>query len=153
MNKTYLAYIAGFVDGEGCVTLSRIYRKDMRNNNPKFVESVWGNVQIGMAHIPKQAELLKEFRDKFGGYYAEFTSKGVNQKDTLFWRLTSHKASEFLKIILPYLRVKHRQAEIVIRMQELTKNNRGKKTNPSEEEMQERQNLINEIRILNKRGL
>lgn len=153
MKKTYLAYIAGFLDGEGCVSLSKVYRKDNRNKKPRFKEEMWGTVQVAMANINTQRELLMELRNNFGGYYAEFKNRGnKNTKDTIFWRLTSHKSAEFLKRIIFFLRIKKRQAEIVIRYQELTKKNRGKHKDPSEKEIQERKNLLIEIRQLNKRG-
>ena len=49
MDNTYLAYIAGFLDGEGCITMVKVYRKDPRNKNPRYKEEFWGNVSVGMA--------------------------------------------------------------------------------------------------------
>jgi len=152
MNKLELAYLAGILDGEGCITLAKVYRKDNRNKNPQYKEEYWGQVAIGWKDIPKQTEFLDELKEKFGGYKALFKANNNHQCDWCYWRLTSNKSSEFLKKILPYLRVKKRQAEIVIRMHDLKLANRGKKKDPSDTEMEERKQLLQEIRLLNKRG-
>lgn len=154
MNKLNLAYLAGILDGEGCITLAKVYRKDNRNKNPKFVEECWGQVCIAWTDKKEQKEYLEELKKEFGGYYALFKSRAINGKgnDFVYWRLVSNKSAEFLKLVIPYLRVKKRQAEIVIRMHELKLANRGKHKEPSLKEMNDRQELIKEIRLLNKRG-
>ena len=156
MDKITLSYIAGFMDGEGCITLNRTYRKDARNKKAYFRDEYLGAVQIGMADIPIQREILKMLKEHYGGYYAEFAprpSAGKNSKPTIFWRILSQKAARFCEDILPYLRVKKRQAEIVIEMAKSTRSNRGKKKLPDQKVLLLRKRLLEEVRILNKRGL
>lgn len=147
MKDFSLEYISGFVDGEGCITLSRAYRKDMRDD-------VWGIIQIALSDKKDNIEILSQFNLKFGGYLKKFTKRNKNQNDVIFWRLQSQKAANLARKLLPYLFLKRRQAEILIRYSELRDKHRKKRSLEfTEREMNERENLLKEIRILNKRGL
>lgn|SRR3990167_10786267 len=144
--KISLGYIAGFVDGEGCITLSRAYRKDVRDD-------VWGNIQIALAYKEENVKLLTYFHKEFGGYYKKVQRRNINQNDAVFWRITSQKAAGLARQLLPYLNLKKRQAEIIIRYAKLRgKHSRKRSLRFSKKEINERKSLLREIRILNKRG-
>ena len=151
MKKIELAYLAGFLDGEGCFTLVKTYRQDVRFD-------YWGNIQCGMANTPQNREILQWLKNLFGGYYKEFPQtekrKLRNQKPVVFWRIVSQSSAKCAKQLLPFLRVKRRQAEIIIafaKLQEKHRRKRGLKFTKAE--IEKRENLLQEIRKLNKKGL
>ena len=128
-------YIAGFVDGEGYFGL-----KPLKNNyaQPKFT--------ITNTHYP----ILIELREFFGWHkiyskvYKTHKATGIYKQ---CWVLEISRRKDVLavsKLLLPFLHVKHRAAEILIeyiqyRMAE------GKLGNQFEEE---RLSLVKELKML-----
>jgi hypothetical protein len=111
MNETDLAYMAGFFDGEGCVTLRYQVLKDGRNCFRRRVCVVNTNQDI-----------LKTFQSCFGGYFKERVHmkryKGCeNHKHIFEWTDTETTADVFIEKIIPYLRLKKRQAELYLEYQ------------------------------------
>ena len=146
------SWAAGFLDGEGTLTLNKFYRKDVRND-------VWAAIQCGMAQSPENVKALSILKDLFGGYLAENKKAYTeNQRKTCFWRITSQKANKCAKALLPYLIIKNKQAEIIIEYQESVKDKRWHRGLPRGATMPKaiedyRKGLIEDIRKLNKRGL
>lgn len=147
MNKLYLAYIAGIFDGEGCITITKTYRKDLRTDH-------WASVQLTWVDIPKQREVSEQLKKNFEGYLAFFKPKNTPSRPIVFWRLQSKKAARFIKLLLPYLKVKKRHAEIIIRYSELQGDNRKRGARwETPEALKEKGELLKEIQTLNKRGI
>jgi len=114
MTTAELAYIAGIVDGEGCICIAQTYRK--RKN---FLEQ-WLQVQIKM--VDGQAiKLINKF------YPASLTRQKKTAKPTIHpcWCYITQalRAQRFLKDLLPYLRVKRKQAEFGIQFQDTKQDN------------------------------
>jgi hypothetical protein len=107
MNET-LAYLAGLWDGEGCFTISYVKAKAHR------VSPYWGAVaSICMTNrIP--LDILSE---TFGGVPHLRLRAGVEYKDIYEWKLWSLKAKNFAELLLPWLRIKDRQAKVLIDFQ------------------------------------
>ena len=118
-----LAYIAGIIDGEGSISLIRAYQKQrpVRRRNSRS----YGNPTPGVrqrtllaVHVGMTDKQIPEWlHSMFGGslYYRDNLNE--NWKGRHDWRLASQKAAKFLELVLPYLRVKSRQAKIAIRFQ------------------------------------
>ena len=143
--------MAGFIDGEGCITLSKLYRPNKTKTSVEFQPVV----QIGMADTPQNKKVLKLLKEEYGGYYAEYARKKLVHRDTVFWRVTDNKATILLEDILPYLIIKREQAEIVIRFSKLKtdRKSQGRNKKPlSSEEKSERDHLVLSIRLLNQKG-
>lgn len=99
------AYIAGFFDGEGCISISKY--QGPNNRTPVYF--------LQVVLVQKGISPLFELRELVGvGTIHDRTkySKGVYE-----WRLPARDAAEFLVAILPYLRNKREQAEIAIEYQ------------------------------------
>lgn len=148
--ETLYAYFAGFLDGEGTFTISKAYR------GTRFDYFVV--IQCGMADCEENRIVLQKLKDEFGGYMKVYPYKDKvrkKQRDLLFWRLTTRKARICAEKLLPYLIIKKKQAEIVIELAELQSmkrcKNRPKRL--TDEQVEERNNLVKRVRLLNLRGM
>lgn len=114
MKKTDLAYTAGIIDGEGCISIGK---QTDRSSRRGFTYSLQVNVKSVDEWLPAWLQF------SFGGGLHTYT----NQADNCMWSwtITCKKASEFLKLIFPYLNLKRPQAEIALRFQ-ARKCNRGR---------------------------
>ncbi len=136
MNKQVkLAYAAGVIDGEGCIS---IYRCKV------FGNGVYGgkikNYRMKVVLTQKDGRIIDWFIGNFGGTtYLHW--KGTKTGYSHEWVISDQKASNFLKQIFPFLIYKKPQAEIAIRFQERMK--WGVKL--SEHELSERNNFYEEI--------
>ncbi len=101
------AYAAGIIDGEGCIGLNRLSREENRRTRYTL------RVTVGITD-PCLPLFLQE---KFGGSVWSCKHKNPKHKDTWFWCLRAKKTVPFLMGILPYLRIKHPQAELALRWQ------------------------------------
>ena len=102
MKKTDLAYVAGIVDGEGYISIVRNKCK------PQTL------LQVGVGNTNQW--LIEWLHFSFGGCLSSH-EEGGNCKTTWKWVISSKKASEFLKLILPYLKMKRSQAELALQFQ------------------------------------
>ena len=167
MNKALLNYLAGLWDGEGSFMLIKIstrHKKDPKDYSPKAHGSFYQipinrvpTAQICMVVNGRQEKVMQIFKDNYDGLLHLIKnppSKNKNGKPVLMWRSTSRKATTLAKDLLPYLKIKKRQAEIIIRygrLQELNRQNGTRKI--TDRDIKERFALDKEIRELNHRGL
>lgn len=129
------AYLAGIIDGEGCITISKA-------TSGKYV-SFRPLVEITNTNF----EALKQIGQILGVKCTFFELKGKNgRKD--YHRVVLYKTKQILSLlsqIIPYLLIKKRQAELVanfcIRRLDL------QKFSSTDED------IIGEIRKLNKKGI
>lgn len=115
MEKTVadLAWAAGIIDGEGSIFVMTQKRKD-RERDTNYILRV--SVQSTDPYMTKELQSLWPA--------AEFSvqrDKREECSNTLKWQVNGKKATKFLKEILPFMRVKHKQAKLAIEFQETTK--------------------------------
>lgn len=141
-------YIAGLLDGEGCLTSFTTKVQGGRYWNTKYF------IQI----IVRQEEPIRWLREVTGiGYVFRRDRQKQGWQDLWGWRVTGRYSCEVLEQILPYLKIKHRQAEIFLQLRDVVKAGKafrkGKNGAISRplEEWRERQKLIDEIHLLNGR--
>lgn len=99
-------YLAGLVDGEGCITLSR-YKK------PECKEDIWcysAMLQVGMVYKP----LIAELQSQFGGYIGHKTPKDAIRRSYSVWNVKGERCINLLKEIEPFLIVKKDEANLLI---------------------------------------
>ena len=113
-----LAYLAGIIDGEGCIAIDS-YKKSKGNIHHKLV------VRCNMMD-PQAIELLQL---AFPGSHIF-----VEKTRVYHWGVMSTKAYECLQQLLPYLRVKRYQAAIGMMFQEACIYNRKGSWNITEHE-------------------
>ena len=105
MENTELAYIAGIVDGEGSIAISRARRG---GHTTYFVSVSVSNT----VHW-----LLEWLKFNFGGCIVQL-KKPPQQKEAWEWKLSRGPGMRFVKAILPYLLLKKAQADLAIKFQE-----------------------------------
>jgi hypothetical protein len=102
-NEAFLAYVAGLFDGEGCIHYS--YKKHCSYRVPS--SSLW--MQVSSTN----QEVVEWLRESLGGFIFEDRSK--RRPKTLHnWKAGPRKTFEILKLLLPYLRIKRKQAELIL---------------------------------------
>jgi LAGLIDADG endonuclease len=98
-------WAAGFIDGEGCVSIGRAKAKDHN----------WYSYTLNLAVSQKTEAPLKRLHEMFGGHLFNYKSRGVVYYR---WQHWGPGALAAIKELLPYLFVKREVAEVGIRFQE-----------------------------------
>ncbi len=104
--KALVAYAAGIVDGEGSIYLARKYYRDLHRvfYTPR--------ITVGNAN-GKIVDLLYGL---FGGAIRLRTE--ITGRSYFVWEISCAKAKTAAKMMLPFLRAKKKQAELLIRFQD-----------------------------------
>lgn len=106
MTKRNCELLAVLIDTEGCIYAPSVTRRSGKIGYQLMVHFSMGDpAWIEWAH------------QQFGGRVNYFR-KGVHNRQFYRWVITTNKAIPILKAIMPYLKVKKRQAALGIRMQE-----------------------------------
>ena len=149
MNKTIrgklqLAYLAGIIDGEGCLGISKNTTKKQRQKNPKY--------QSEVCIINTDTRLMNWLKENFGGLVNERKIYGPNDKISYRWRIKESQHQIILKAIIPHLVIKTEQAKLIIKfLTNKTQNNLdGREV--SQKEIIRREYYYQEIKKLNTRG-
>lgn len=104
METTY-SYLAGLIDGEGCISIRRCKQGKFVYFKPM--------IEVGMSD-KKPIELLQKIFGNSGWY--EIIPTGKTKLVIHKWRVTGTKCLPVLNAILPYLIVKRKQAIVVIKL-------------------------------------
>jgi hypothetical protein len=111
-NEKY-AYLAGFIDGDGS-----IYAQIKKNKTFKYKHQIQITVQVTQS--TKRQWFLKQFETEIGaGNVRERSKKKEDtKKDSVsdYMLTEQNKIVELLKRIQPFLRLKKKQANLVIRI-------------------------------------
>lgn len=101
------SYLAGIIDGEGYIGIKKAAPR-IDCVNPCYHE----RVQVRMVRI----DALQLLHDVFGGSLYKEQPHANNGRPLYCWQISDKKASTALTVLLPYLRVKRRVAQIVLRL-------------------------------------
>ncbi len=149
MSKLTAAYVAGSIDGEGCLDIQKRIRTDDKNkihHRPRLRISL------------TEKELIEWLQKSFGGNIS--TRIGIdNYKDSYTWSLMGGRLlPSFLQKIYPYLKIKRKQAEVIIKClktlnpESYTTNSSGYFPKLKEEVARDREEFYFQSRQLNQRG-
>ncbi len=142
-------YLSGLLDGEGCLTcfLTRQHGGE------------WWTTRYLIQIIVKDEAPIKWLKEVTGlGYVFQRKRQKEGWKDLWGWTVSCAPACEVIEQILPYLKIKHRQAEIFLQIRDMVRAGvfyrRGKANDSGipKEEWVKRQLLIEELHRLNDRG-
>ena len=141
--KTLLAYVAGIIDGEGSISIAQHKRKNGRLHHWELIVAVT-NTQLW---------LIEFLHLQFGGHIDGRTVyfNRPNCKDSWRWTICATKASDFLKLVLPYLQLKKTRAELAIAFQNRKTHNTSNRNLVNEQRMMDEIDFI-AMRAWNKRG-
>lgn len=146
---TDLAYAAGIIDGEGSILISQM----MPNGRDRKSPYIQARVTVAMSD-PRVPQWLA---DTFGGKASTSHSPSKqNNKPVTVWRLNSNAAADFCALIRPYMRLKHRQADLLCELLAnpvITVNREGGRGNRlTQEEIALRLDYWERMRALNREG-
>lgn len=108
MNTTEieLAYAAGVIDSDGCIRVSRsTWRARKKGDciNPTYQAVIFVR-QV-------ETEAVEFLHQAFGGYRSMTTPTAKRGRPMHSWNIHSQAAGRVLELLLPFLRIKRRQAE------------------------------------------
>ena len=109
VDSLILAYLAGIIDGEGCIAIYG-YHGNWIMSHGKRHRGFRLDVKVGMGE-PEAVQLLMK---TFGGsiYVRKITPNG--NKPSYSWTVSAKLAIACLRQLIPFLRVKKAQAEIAL---------------------------------------
>lgn len=145
MTETCAAYIAGLIDADGHIS--------MRRNN---LGTPWANTAAFMGIVNKDLPTLQWVQSVFGGFVRK-RSMDRKSPHARMWSQTwdwipDAAGIEFaLESVLPYLRIKKRQAEIALEFLK-TRQDRKLQYRLTPEVKARREELYMEIKSLNRTG-
>lgn len=146
LTEAQKAYIAGFIDGEGTISISKTgYVSSGGEQNYTTLLRI-GNTD---------KEVLEKIRDWTGlGYVKPFLtswSQRPNNKPLWRWQIAANQMRELLPEIIPYLQIKRRVAELALELLGDKPRIRGRHV---PQELRDKYKIIAlEARRLNQRGL
>ncbi len=149
MKETDLAYLAGFIDGEGCFFIGLFKTISSATGKP-------GENYHTILKISNTCErTMRHLQVKFGGLlrgvnHATRKSGIIRPVFDLVW--SGDDLTDLTKAILPYLVLKEPQAKVMLKMRSTFFRGRSRGQTPlSEETKEERLSYFREIRKLNSR--
>lgn len=133
-DESTLAYSAGVIDSDGCIVVRKSSFAPM--------------IQVGQVR-PEAIQLLST---TFGGHHwTQHSPSHANLKPQFKWAVSHRAAAITAELLLPHLRIKRRQAEIVIRVAAINRlYHEDRKSLP--QYLKERERLYEECRALNWTG-
>ncbi len=136
-----LAWLAGIIDGEGCFTIFSVNRSDAVNPSPS------ANITITNSNcllLNRCKEILDEFEIKY--FYHDPKNGHQQGRKVMRIRVKNYSSlRRLIELVLPFLVGKIEQARVMLEFVSLA-GQRGKL------ELNERTELMNRIKELNRRG-
>lgn len=105
LDKDDLLYLAGFIDGDGCLIAQLV-----RNN--EYVNKFQIRVTVQITQRTVRLHFLNDIKKLIGHGTLRNTSKGISH----YVLTDTGMVCAFLKQIAPYLRIKKKQANLMIRI-------------------------------------
>lgn len=138
-----LAYLAGIMDSDGCISISKW--PAMGNRTDRYV--------LELTVVNTSETLMRWLVEKWGGWYKSRRRVSEKHKETFDWKFTNNRAVEILEQILPYLVVKSAQAKNGMAfVKENTHKSKGQGGKLGSEEIARREYHYQTMKALNKFG-
>lgn len=107
-----LSYLAGLIDGDGSIIAQFVYHKDYKKTMPYEIR-----LTVQVTQLTKRRHHLEYLLQTIGEGSVRDRKKRNNKDQISDYVLVGPRAvSELLKMLVPYLRIKKKQAELVIRI-------------------------------------
>jgi len=114
-----VAYLAGIIDADGCIRISR-YKPYRDRATPGY---------HARAHVRMvEREAIDLLSETFGGHVWRQKPSLPRARPLYVWDISDAAAQRALEALLPYLRVKHRQAENALALRRLRSVSRQHRT-------------------------
>lgn len=135
------AWAAGFIDGEGCIRVSRfVVSPTYTSHNLRL--------QVGVCHL----ESLERLKGIFGvgGIYLA-AQRSAKQNEAYTWVVTGLDAIAVIKHIMPFLVTKRVEAQVALRMEPLLGFTYKFRQRVDPEIVRQREEICKELRDLKQR--
>lgn len=140
-----LAYAAGIIDGEGSLGITEVARRP-RPERPN-AQGVQHRIYLAVTMVDAACPLL--LCEMFGGHVGTYQYN--EHRPQIRWSLSGSRAADCCEALMPYLRLKRQQAELVIRFQrEIRGGHRGARR-VTQDELAARRAMVVESKALNAR--
>lgn len=110
-NKEIEAYLAGIIDGEGCLSIRKTKNKSKAVGGYTDYYKSW--MEVGMCHKPVIDFLYKHFGGRCHMYHQKPSGFHV-YKPVFYWVVVGKNIRPILERVLPYLIEKKEQAEYLL---------------------------------------
>lgn len=141
--NTDLAYVAGLIDGEGCIHL-------------EVSKGRWYQPRVSVGMTEPALPLLTSLRDEWGGTLYQMRKPTTKWAGAWTWHMTGHPAAKLLTAITPYLRLKGNQAEAALKLygivMDLPRSPSGSQAIWSEEARAQCAEIREQMKAMNQKG-
>ncbi len=158
LSEVEKAYIAGLIDGEGCIYIDRY--KDKRNKSGNFSYTLRvkiNNTFYGMIEWLDERTVGVYKSNSFKCKGQEYDDWRKNRKPVFEWKLSGMNGIKLLRDVYPYLVIKKKQAEQAFKFEETYCGKNFSETRqfaPIIPELMEKKEMIyQKFRKLNKTGV
>lgn len=110
----FVAWAAGFFDGEGCVWGYATASPQQRKKKSDSRHVAYRQYRFGITVAQVVPAPLHAMQTRWGGTVKGKVSKNPRHRDQFVWTLQGKPAARFLEDVLPYLRVKRAEAEVAL---------------------------------------
>ena len=140
-----VAYLAGFVDADGCISITKRTDKEYKRGH-----SFYCNVRI----VNTNKEMIEWVKERTElGSIQQRTDPNPRHKVRYEWKISGQNAFNLCVMLQPFLRVKAEQAKILIEFHRLKKDNHKTGRNGVPKEKWDKMEALRDrISRLNKRG-
>jgi len=138
-----LAYMAGIIDGEGCISINAV-------QNSKKHPTI--NYKVRLMISSTSYDLGEWLVENFGGHCYEKNVYSQKHAKGFTWVLYCSQAGRVIEAVLPYLVIKRNQAELVVAYRKLQENSTRTYVGQFKFSPSIRQDVASMMRVLNKRG-
>ena len=141
------AYLAGLIDAEGCFRVKSWKPK----NKPNKVYAI--SLEIGNTRFP----IFPWLTERFGGNIVFIPTKGIKRASAT-WNISALALSHIINEIIPFLRIKKDTAQRILEFYNTNLPNGGDRHSEEfkklyAEKLIERERIIEQLHILNLKGL
>jgi len=105
VTKSELAYIAGFLDGDGCIMLQLVYRHD-------YILGYQIRASIVFYQSQRYYQFLVWLKTKLIDGYIRNRNDGIVE----YTIVGTKPVSRIIKLLKPYLKLKQKQAEVALKV-------------------------------------
>jgi hypothetical protein len=140
--ETLYAYLAGAIDIDGRIIIERV-QGHRRRSDGRQVSYYKATIRLSDSS-PMLPDLLQA---TFPARRLQYEAKNRKQAEWHTWEAVNQSAHEPVVRLLPYLRLKHRQAELALTLITLIEHEKGRPL--SDEQEQARHRLFEEAWLLN----
>ena len=142
MKDTTKAYIAGLIDGEGCIAITRRKVKRLKTGYWYY------EPQVIVANTDKK--MIDFLVDYYSGYVVIGQKQKEHHKQSYHWKMTGDNMRQLLRDVSPYLILKKKQANLILSFPRYSGNGHKCRTDT---ERQEQEDLWLAVKKLNKKGI